>query len=204
MTTPRLTLSGRAERVPTGDSAALKARYAERFPKSKLYLSLPDALLYRIRAEAVQLNGGPAQNANAVTPQDLLTDLASASALMAEAPALVASLNEGDMAEPAGGSSRGKPGALAGQRDRSGRCRPEHCCRSGTAMVHRSGDHAPAVRCSACGCLCATAAGLLRPHFSRSSACRSDPTPGAVESCPWKKPHVFSGHANSMSDTVGQ
>ena len=34
MTSPRLTLSGRAVRVPTGDSAALKARYVERFLSS--------------------------------------------------------------------------------------------------------------------------------------------------------------------------
>ena len=110
MTSPRLTLSGRAVRVPTGDSAALKARYVERFPKSKLYLSLPDALLYRIHAEAVQLNGGPAQNANAVTPQDLLTDMAPASALLAEAPALVASLNEGDMANRLAAAAGASPG----------------------------------------------------------------------------------------------
>lgn len=110
MTSPRLTLSGRAVRVPTGDIAALKARYVERFPKSKLYLSLPDAQLYRIHTEAVQLNGGPAQNANAVTPQDLLTDLAPASALMTEAPALVASLNEGDVAARLAAVAGASPG----------------------------------------------------------------------------------------------
>lgn len=110
MITPRLTLSGRAEQVPTGNIAALKTRYAERFPKSKLYLSLPDALLYRIRTDAVQLNGGPAQNANAVTPQDLLTDLAPSLALMAEAPALVASLNEGDMPARLAAAAGASPG----------------------------------------------------------------------------------------------
>lgn len=98
MTTPRLTLSGRAEQVPANGVPALQARYMERFPKSKLYLGLPDALFCRIRTEAVQLNGGPAQNANAVTPEDLLTDLNEASALMAEAPTLTASLNERDLA----------------------------------------------------------------------------------------------------------
>ena len=98
MTSPRLTLSGRAERVPPADIPLLKTRYMERFPKAKLYLGLPDALFYRIRTEAVQLNGGPAQNANAVTPEDLQTNLEPAAALMAEAPALVVSLNEGDLA----------------------------------------------------------------------------------------------------------
>jgi len=98
MVTPRLTLSGRAQQVPADETADLKARYVERFPKSKLYLGLPDALFYRVQTQAVQLNGGPAQNANSVTPEDLLSDLDTASALMAEAPALVASLNEDDSA----------------------------------------------------------------------------------------------------------
>ncbi len=98
MTSPRLTLSGRAVRVARDDVSPLKARYIERFPKAKLYLGLPDALLCRIRAEAVQLNGGPAQNANAVMPEDLQTTLGPASELMAAVPALVVSLNnEGDL-----------------------------------------------------------------------------------------------------------
>ena len=110
MMTPRLTLSGHAERVPADETSAMKARYVERFPKSKLYLGLPDALFYRIRTEAVQLNGGPAQNANAVTPEDLLTDLKPALALMAEAPALVASLNEGDLAARLAAVTEAAPG----------------------------------------------------------------------------------------------
>lgn len=93
MTTPRLTLSGVLERVTGPDFEALKETYAERFPKSKLYLSLPDTLLYRLRTQAVQLNGGPAQNANKVVPQDLVTDLSGAGELMAAAAALVADLN---------------------------------------------------------------------------------------------------------------
>ena len=98
MVTPRLTLSGCAEQVPDDDTIPLRARYVERFPKSKLYLGLPDALFYRIHIEGVQLNGGPGRNANAVTPEDLLTDLEPAAALMAEAPSLVAALNDSDQA----------------------------------------------------------------------------------------------------------
>ncbi len=94
MTTPRLTLSGLAEPVTPDGASALKARYIERFPKAKLYLGLPDAQMYRIITESVQLNGGPAQNANAVTPEDLLTNLEPAEALLVNAPALLASLNE--------------------------------------------------------------------------------------------------------------
>jgi len=108
MISPRLTLSGRAERVPADDTSTLKARYVERFPKSKLYLGLPDALFYRIRVEAVQLNGGPGRNANAVTPEDLLTDLEPASALMADAPALVASLNDNNQAAGLAGAAGAK------------------------------------------------------------------------------------------------
>lgn len=110
MTTPRLTLSGRAELMPANGVPALQARYMERFPKSKLYLGLPDALFYRIRTEAVQLNGGPAQNANAVTPEDLLIDLSTASALMSESPALIASLNKGDRAARLAAAAEAGPG----------------------------------------------------------------------------------------------
>ena len=110
MTTARLTLSGHAQRVPDDETAALKAQYVERFPKSKLYLDLPDALLYRVQCQAVQLNGGPAQNANSVTPDDLLTNLTPASALMAEAPALVISLNERDLAARLAAAAGAGPG----------------------------------------------------------------------------------------------
>ncbi len=110
MTAPRLTLSGSAEPVPADKTAALKTRYIERFPKAKLYLGLPDALLYRIKAEAVQLNGGPAQNANAVMPEDLLTDLEPAAALMAEAPVLVASLNNDGLASRLATAAGAGPG----------------------------------------------------------------------------------------------
>ena len=110
MTTPRLTLSGCAQQVPADETAELEARYVERFPKSKLYLGLPDVLFYRVRAEAVQLNGGPAQNANSMTPEDLLTDLDTASALMAEAPALVSSLNDDDHAARLAAVAGANPG----------------------------------------------------------------------------------------------
>lgn len=78
LTTPRLTLVGRAIRVPKEEFEPLRERYAARFPKAKLYLGLPDALLYRVEIEAVQLNGGPAQNANDVKPADLLGDIVQA------------------------------------------------------------------------------------------------------------------------------
>lgn len=78
LTTPRLSLVGRAMRVEQHEFDSLGERYAARFPKARLYLGLPDALLYRLRVEAVQLNGGPAQNANDVKPADLVSDLLGA------------------------------------------------------------------------------------------------------------------------------
>lgn len=121
MTTPRLTLSGEAERVQGEEVEPLKDRYRERFPKSKLYLSLPDSLLFRIRVRAVQLNGGPTQNANDVTPDDLLADLASAPDLMAAAPALAAALNERGAAEALARAA----GARSGERWRVSAIDPE-------------------------------------------------------------------------------
>jgi len=82
MTSPRLTLSGRAERVGHNEIEALKASYLRLYPKGKLYLPLPDTRMYRVRIEGVQLNGGPARNANNVTPDDLMTDLRGADDLM--------------------------------------------------------------------------------------------------------------------------
>lgn len=72
LTSPRLSLVGRAKRVLGDEYETVKQRYMERFPKSKLYLTLPDAIIYRVDTEAVHLNGGPAQNANAIVPLDLL------------------------------------------------------------------------------------------------------------------------------------
>ncbi|MGV2980920.1 pyridoxamine 5'-phosphate oxidase family protein [Camelimonas sp. ID_303_24] len=80
LTTPRLSLVGRAMRVMDAEYETLKQRYMERFPKSKLYLALPDSRIFHIEIEAVQLNGGPAQNANSVTPFDLVEDLAPTTA----------------------------------------------------------------------------------------------------------------------------
>ncbi|MGO4816701.1 hypothetical protein AB4156_45165, partial [Cupriavidus sp. 2MCAB6] len=70
-----------------------KERYARRYPKSKLYLDLPDACLYRVEVEALQINGGPAQNANEVTAAALKTELSGAEALMSRAADEIDRLN---------------------------------------------------------------------------------------------------------------
>ncbi|KQO80341.1 pyridoxamine 5'-phosphate oxidase family protein [Rhizobium sp. Leaf262] len=84
LTLPRLTLVGKAELIGEEDVPQAKARYIARYPKAKLYLSLPDTELYRLNIEGVQINGGPARNASNITPADLRTDLSGAEGLEAE------------------------------------------------------------------------------------------------------------------------
>lgn len=107
---PRLTLVGRVEMIHAKDwKPEMERRYLARFPKSKLYLGLPDALFYRMAVEDLQLNGGPARNAvSDVTPAKLRISLAGADRLMAAEPDLLQAINstEGDasrLAVQAGG-----------------------------------------------------------------------------------------------------
>lgn len=93
LTRPRLTLVGRARLIPAAGAAEAKERYSLRYPKSKLYLDLPDACLYRVEVEALQINGGPAQNANELTADALKTDLSGAERLMAGARGEINRLN---------------------------------------------------------------------------------------------------------------
>lgn len=110
MTAPRLTLSGRAERVGHNEIELLKAAYLRLFPKGKLYLPLPDTRIYRVRTEGVQLNGGPARNANSVTPDDLTTDLAGADDLMEAQADLAAWLDADKRASRLAFLAGAKPG----------------------------------------------------------------------------------------------
>ncbi len=88
LTLPRLTLVGKAILMGDDEVPLAKARYIARYPKAKLYLSLPDTQLYRLTIEGVQINGGPARNASNITPGDLKTDLSEAEGLEAEATRL--------------------------------------------------------------------------------------------------------------------
>lgn len=110
LTVPRLTLVGRAVLVPEAEMDGLKARYVDRYAKAKLYLSLPDTRFYRIAVEGVQINGGPARNANAVTPDDLRTELAGAEALLAEAGAIIAASNAAGHADALARACDAAPG----------------------------------------------------------------------------------------------
>lgn len=93
LTLPRLTLVGRAELMSEAETPLAKTRYIARYPKAKLYLALPDTLLYCLKVEGVQINGGPARNASNITADDLRTDMTGADALMIAADDEAASLN---------------------------------------------------------------------------------------------------------------
>ncbi|UXT49384.1 HugZ family protein [Agrobacterium tumefaciens] len=93
LTLPRLTLVGKVEQLGPDETQLAIRRYIARYPKAKLYLSLPDTRLYRLRTEGVQINGGPARNASNITPADLRTDLSGAAGLMAAAESEAARLN---------------------------------------------------------------------------------------------------------------
>lgn len=93
LTLPRLTLVGRAELMSETETPLAKARYIARYPKAKLYLALPDTLLYRLKIEGVQINGGPARNASNITANDLRTDTTDADALIIAADDEAARLN---------------------------------------------------------------------------------------------------------------
>ncbi|WP_273691039.1 HugZ family protein [Ketogulonicigenium vulgare] len=71
LTNPRMTLVGRAHRIAAGEDADARAAYLARFPKAKLYLQLPDAMMFRMEVTGVQLSGGPARNASDLTPAAL-------------------------------------------------------------------------------------------------------------------------------------
>ncbi|CUX25240.1 HugZ family protein [Rhizobium oryzihabitans] len=93
LTLPRLTLVGKAELLDAEEVPLARQRYIDRYPKAKLYLSLPDTRLYRLRTEGVQINGGPARNASNITSADLRTDLSGADELMAAAESEAIHLN---------------------------------------------------------------------------------------------------------------
>jgi putative heme iron utilization protein len=91
---PRLTVGGP---IAADADPRARARFVARNPKSKLYASFADFSVFRMEISAVHFNGGFARAA-ALTPADILTDLAGAEALMAAEPALLEEINAGDAA----------------------------------------------------------------------------------------------------------
>ena len=90
---PRLTLTGRAEKV--ADPAARKmvrARFLARHPKAELYADFADFSFWRIALEQAHLNGGFARAAR-FPGSRLLTPLAGAETLLAAEDGAVAHMN---------------------------------------------------------------------------------------------------------------
>jgi putative heme iron utilization protein len=75
---PRLTIGGEIVAHP---APRARARFLARNPKSKLYASFGDFAMFRMEISMVHFNGGFARAA-ALTPTDILTDLANADALI--------------------------------------------------------------------------------------------------------------------------
>ncbi|TVR09834.1 MAG: HugZ family protein [Salinarimonadaceae bacterium] len=91
---PRLTVTGRAARVPNGEEAArLRTRFIARHPKAKLYVDFADFAFFRLRVESAHLNGGFARAA-ALGPGELIVGEAEASAFAAFHDDAVAHMNE--------------------------------------------------------------------------------------------------------------
>lgn len=91
---PRLTVTGRAERVTEEDlRARLRRRYLARHPKAELYVDFPDFGFWRLRVARASLNGGFGR-AYAMTAGDVLTDMAGCEDLLEVEAGAVAHMNE--------------------------------------------------------------------------------------------------------------
>ncbi|WP_158812623.1 HugZ family protein [Methylocapsa sp. S129] len=86
---PRLTIGGE---IVAHSASKARARFLARNPKAKLYASFTDFSLFRMEISTVHFNGGFARAA-ALTPTDILTDLADAHALIEAESALLEEVN---------------------------------------------------------------------------------------------------------------
>ena len=90
---PRLTLTGRAEKIVEREArAAVRTRFLARHPKAELYADFADFSFWRIGLEQVHLNGGFARAAR-FPGSRLLTPLAGADTLVAAEDGAVAHMN---------------------------------------------------------------------------------------------------------------
>lgn len=87
---PRLTLEGRAARAT--DRAA-RERFLRRNPKASLYADFADFSFWRLEIEGVHVNGGFARAAD-LRPEELLTGIDGAKALIENEAAVLAGLNK--------------------------------------------------------------------------------------------------------------
>jgi heme iron utilization protein len=91
-TTPRVTLTGRAEPVEGTEAAALKARWLARHPYAALYADFADFALWRVAPGGALLVGGFAR-AVRLRLADLLPDPAAVAALAAAEAGIVEHVN---------------------------------------------------------------------------------------------------------------
>jgi heme iron utilization protein len=98
LTHPRITLTGRAERVDGKEHrSALKARFLAKHPKSALYADFSDFSFWLVALEYVHVNGGFAR-AGHFAAKSLMTSLDGAGALVAAEAEGIAQLNGGHQA----------------------------------------------------------------------------------------------------------
>ena len=91
-TTPRVTLTGQAERVEGAEAAALKARWLARHPYAALYADFGDFALWRIALGGALLVGGFAR-AVRLRLADLLPEPAAVAALAAAEAGIIEHVN---------------------------------------------------------------------------------------------------------------
>lgn len=91
-TTPRVTLTGRAEPVEGAEAAALKARWLARHPYAALYADFADFALWRVAPGGALLVGGFAR-AVRLRVGDLLPNPAAVAALAAAEAGIVEHVN---------------------------------------------------------------------------------------------------------------
>lgn len=89
----RMTLIGRAERVPVGaEHDRIRARYLSKHSKSSLYAELPDFAYWRFCTQRISLNGGFGK-AYAPVASDIATDMTGLDGLAAAESSAVAHMN---------------------------------------------------------------------------------------------------------------
>jgi len=91
---PRITVTGRAERIPEGEVRdRLRRRYLARHPKAALYADFPDFSFWRLQIARASLNGGFGR-AYAMSAADVLSDMTGLEDLVGLEAGAVAHMND--------------------------------------------------------------------------------------------------------------
>ena len=91
---PRLTLTGRLERLERASDEGVRARrrFLAHHPKAELYADFGDFAFWRLTPAAAHLNGGFARAAEP-SPEDVLTDISDAGSLVEAEESAIAHMN---------------------------------------------------------------------------------------------------------------